>query len=219
MSDSTLTREEISYLLHMLRSPESLRVLVACEFSGIVQEAFISQGHNAVTCDLRPTETEGPHYQGDVQDILYDGWDLMIAHPPCTYLTNSGVRWLHERPSRWDHMESAAAFFRTLLDAPIPHIAIENPIPHAYAIERIGATHNQTIQPWQFGHPETKRTCLWLKNLPMLRPTNIVSGREARIIDMAPSATRQAERSRFYPGIARAMAGQWSRHVLRRKHA
>jgi len=185
-----------------------MRVLVCCEFSGVVRDAFIAAGHNAVSCDLLPSERPGPHYQGDVRDILGDGWDLMIAHPPCTRLANSGVRWLHER-NLWDEMREAAEFFRLLLDAPIPRIAVENPIPHRYALEIIGRKYDQIIQPWQFGHGETKATCLWLKNLPPLHPTNIVAGREHRIWKMPPSPRRALERSRTYPGIARAMAEQW----------
>ena len=138
-----------------------MKVLVACEFSGIVRDAFIAKGHDAMSCDILPTESPGPHHRGDVLDIIYDGWDLMIAHPPCTYLTNSGVRWLHTQPGRWDQLRLAGEFFNRLLDAPINKICIENPIPHKYAIECMnGRRYTQLIQPWQFGHGETKATCL-----------------------------------------------------------
>jgi len=186
-----------------------MRVLVACEFSGRVRDAFLARGHDAVSCDLLPTESPGPHIQGDVREILAEGWDLMIAHPPCTYLCNSGVSWLYRRPGRWEKMREAALFFRQLLEAPIPRICVENPIMHKYAVEIIGRRQDQVIQPWMFGHGETKATCLWLKNLPPLRPTNIVEGREQRLHRLPPSPDRWKERSRTYPGVARAMAEQW----------
>ena len=186
-----------------------MRVLVACEFSGKVRDAFIAKGHDAMSCDLLPTEQPGPHYQGDVFDVIDDGWDMMIAHPPCTYLTNSGVRWLHTRPERWDHMRAGAEFFKRLLDADVQRIAVENPIMHKYAVEIIGRRQDQVVQPWMFGHGETKKTGLWLDRLPELKPTNIVDGREQRVWKMAPSETRKADRSRTFPGIAEAMAEQW----------
>lgn len=186
-----------------------MRVLIACEFSGIVRDAFIEHGHNAMSCDLLPTERLGPHYQGDVLDIIDDGWDLMIAHPPCTYLANSGVRWLHEREGRWDKMRKGAEFFRGLLDAPIKAKAIENPIMHKYAVAIIGRRQDQVVQPWQFGHGETKAVCLWLEGLPPLVPTQIVEDREARVHMESPSKHRWKNRSRFYPRIADAMATQW----------
>lgn len=187
-----------------------MRVLVACEFSGIVRQAFAALGHEAWSCDLLPTEISGNHYQGDVKDILYSkNWDIMIAHPPCTRLANSGVRWLAER-NLWDEMRQGAEFFKELLNAPISMIAIENPIPHRYALEVIGEKYSQIIQPWQFGHGETKATCLWLKNLPKLKPTEIVEGRYQRIHFMPKSENRWRERSRTYQGIANAMATQWS---------
>ncbi len=190
-----------------------LKVLVACEYSGTVRDAFIRLGHNAMSCDLLPTERDGPHYQGDVRDILYEDWDLMIAHPPCTRLANSGVRWLHER-NLWDDMTEAAEFFKLLLDAPIPHIAVENPIPHKYALEIIGQKYDQKIQPWQFGHGETKATCLWLRGLPLLEPTNIVEGREQRLWKLPPSKDRWKLRAKTFEGIAEAMATQWSNYIL-----
>jgi hypothetical protein len=186
-----------------------MKVLVACEFSGIVRDAFLARGHEAMSCDILPTESPGPHYQGDVRDILGEGWDLMIAHPPCTYLTNSGVRWLHERPERWAALNDACEFFRDLLAAPIPRIAVENPVPHRYAMDRIGQRYAQSIQPWQFGHGETKRTCLWLKGLPVLEPTEIVGGRDARVHRATPGPDRWKLRSLTFPGIAAAMADQW----------
>jgi hypothetical protein len=186
-----------------------MKVLIACEFSGTVRDAFAARGHDAWSCDLLPTESAGQHYVGDVRDILYDGWDLMIGHPPCTYLANSGVQWLYRREGRWEQMREGAEFFRMLLNAPIPRIAIENPIMHKYAKEIIGAPPTQTVQPWMFGHGESKATCLWLKNLPALTPTNIVSEREQRIWKLPPSTDRWKLRSVTYAGIADAMAEQW----------
>jgi len=195
-----------------------MNVLVACEFSGIVRDAFTRAGHHAVSCDLLPSESEGHHYKGDVRDLLYDGWDLMIAHPPCTYLANSGVRWLHTNPGRWDAMKEGALFFKELLDAPIGKIAIENPVMHKYAVEIIGRKHDQTIQPYQFGHPESKRTCLWLKYLPPLLYTDVLVKEPGQVWDnqtpsgqnkLGPSPDRWKLRSTFYTGIAEAMATQW----------
>lgn len=191
-----------------------MKVLVACEFSGTVRDAFIRAGHDAMSCDLLPTESPGPHYEGDIADVLGDGWDLMVAHPPCTYLSNSGVRWLYEQKERWQHMIEGAAFLRTLLEcSPIRHVAIENPIIHRWARLVIGKGPDQTIQPWQFGHGETKAICLWLDNLPPLRPTNIVDGREPRVHHASPGPDRWKERSRFYEGVADAMAAQWGAAV------
>ena len=187
-----------------------LHVLVACEFSGVVRDAFKAKGHDAWSCDLLPTEAPGQHIQGDALDVLSDGWDMMIAHPPCTYLCNSGSRWLYEQDDRWVKMEFAADFFRALLTAPINKIAIENPIPHKYAVSIMGRNYNQLIQPWQFGHGESKATCLWLKNLPELVPTDIVEGREQRIHKLPPSKDRWKLRSTTYTGFAQAMAEQWS---------
>lgn len=191
-----------------------MRVLVACEYSGIVRDAFNRRGHQAMSCDLLPTDSPGPHYQGDVFDIINDDWDLMIAHPPCTYLCNSGVRWLYkdgERvQARWDELQNGARFFQDLLYfTGIPKICIENPIMHKYAKEIIGRGQTQIIQPWQFGHGETKATCLWLSGLTPLVPTNIVDGREARIHKVAPGPDRWKIRSTTYEGIAEAMAEQW----------
>src|SRR5574343_1632559 len=166
-----------------------MRILVACEFSGVVRKEFAKLGHDAWSCDLMPSEIEGNHYQCDVRYILTEHWDLMIAHPPCTRLCNSGVRWLHER-NLWDAMRIDGEFFKTMLNAPIEKIAIENPIMHKYAVEVIGVKYTQIIHPWQFGHSETKATCLWLKNLSCLQPTNIVSGREQRIWKVPPSQKR-----------------------------
>lgn len=185
-----------------------MRVLIACEFSGRVRDAFAKLGHEAWSCDLLPSETEGNHYQGDIRDMLQKNWDLMIAHPPCTRLANSGVSWLNRR-NLWEDMVNGARFFRMLLEANIPKIAVENPIPHKYAIEIIGRTYDQLIQPWMFGHGETKATCLWLKNLPPLNPTNIVEGREQRNFYTPNNKDRPKERSRTYQGIADAMAEQW----------
>ena len=180
-----------------------MKVLIAYEFSGIVREAFAKRGHDATSCDLLPTEIPGKHYQGNVLDIIGDGWDLMIAHPPCTHLAVSGARWFKDK-----QFEQAAAlrFVWKLMIADIPRIAIENPV--SIISSRIRKP-DQIIQPWQFGHGETKATCLWLKNLPLLKPTIIVNGRENRIHKMPPSENRWRERSRTYQGIADAMAEQW----------
>lgn len=186
-----------------------MNVLVACEFSGIVRQAFTDAGHYAMSCDLLDTDKPGEHYQGNVLDILDWGWDLMIAHPPCTYLCNSGVRWLHTQPGRWDLMREGAEFFKRLLNAPIAHIAVENPVMHKYSLEIIGCKHSQIVQPYHHGHGETKATGFWLKNLPPLKPTNQVDGREQRIWKLSPSPERWKLRSMTYPGIARAMAEQW----------
>ena len=190
-----------------------MKVLIACEFSGIVREAFKAKGHDVWSCDLLDTEIPGQHIKGDVLEILKDGWDLMIAHPPCTYLTNSGVRWLfdkdiNKRRDRMAALRNAIMDFADLLNAPIEKIVIENPIQHKYAREYI-RKYDQIIQPWQFGHGETKATCLWLKNLPKLKPTNIVSGREGRVWKESPGPNRWKNRSRTYTGIAEAMAEQW----------
>lgn len=194
-----------------------MKVLVACEFSGVVRDAFIAMGHDAVSCDVLPTAQPGPHVEGDVRDILDAGWDLMIAHPPCTYLANSGVRWLYggggqvRDDARWSKMRDGAGFFLAMLNAPIPRIAVENPIMHGHARAIVGRGPDQTIQPWQHGHGETKATCLWLKGLPLLQPTNVVSGRSPRVHFAAPSPERWKERSVTLAGIAAAMAAQWGR--------
>lgn len=187
-----------------------MRVLVACEFSGVVRDAFNVKGHEALSCDLLPSlRWTIRHRKCDVRELLRWKWDLIIGHPPCTYLCNSGVRWLKTQPDRWKKMVEAAKFFKCLLNHRTSKIAIENPIPHRYAVKEIGRQYDQIVQPWQFGHGETKATCLWLKNLPKLISTNIVSGREARIHKMAPSKDRAKLRSITYQGIADAMAEQW----------
>jgi hypothetical protein len=218
---------------------KELKVLVACEFSGIVREAFLDAGHDAWSCDLLPAEGRtNRHIRGDVRDVLNDGWDLlMVAHPPCTRLCNSGVRWLSSPPTQltaehysreeivayafmtkaqrlafmWEKLDEGAELFSDLWNAPIERIAVENPVMHRHAKERIAnyEKFTQSIQPWQFGHGEVKRTCLWLKNLPPLVPTKIVSGRVPRVHHTTPGPSRWKERSRFYPGIAKAMAEQW----------
>lgn len=196
-----------------------MRVLVACEYSGTVRDAFIRAGHDAVSCDLLRSESDfGPHIQGDVRPLLTQTWDLLIAHPTCTYLCRSGQRWLNapddDRPGklkgqpRWEATAEAVALFRAFLDADIPHIAVENPRPGSHVADQIGRP-TQVIQPWQFGTGEVKATGLWLKGLPNLFPTDIVEGREARVHRMGPSADRWKERSRTTPGIAVAMAAQW----------
>jgi len=186
-----------------------MKVLIGCEESGVVREAFAKLGHDAWSCDILPSRQAGNHTQADILSVLDKGWDLAIFHTPCTFLSNSGVRWLHERPERWELMEKDALLFKACMDADIPKIANENPIMHKYAVEIIGRRQDQVIQPWMFGHGETKATCLWLKNLPQLQPTNIVEGREQRVWKMPPSEHRQRDRSVTFQGIADAMAEQW----------
>ena len=196
-----------------------MRVLVACEYSATVRDAFRARGHDAWSCDMLPTDGDPEwHLIGDALEFLEDGWDLMIAHPPCTYLTNSGVTWLHKDPSRWEKLDEAAWFFRQLLNAPIPRVAVENPIMHKYAKERIGGIkQTQVIQPWMFGHMEQKATCLWLRNLPPLVPTKNVKAdmmalpdnERQRLHYLPPSADRWKLRSATFKGIAEAMADQW----------
>lgn len=196
-----------------------MRLLVACEYSGTVRDAFIRAGHDAMSCDLLPTDAAGPHYQGDVFDIINDGWDMMIAHPPCTYLSVSGMHWTARGLRDPKLTEDALEFVQRLMDAPIERIAVENPI--SVISSRIRKP-DQIINPWQFGHDASKRTCLWLKNLPHLIPTAIV---EPRIVNgkkrwanqtdsgqnrLPPSDDRWKIRSETYTGIADAMAQQWS---------
>jgi len=197
-----------------------MKVLVACEYSGAVRNAFLRAGHYALSCDLLPSDSPlGDHYQGNVLDILDHGWDLMIAHPPCTYLCSSGLHWNKRRPERAKQTEQALDFVRLLFDAPIPKIALENPIG---CISTRIRPPDQTIQPWQYGHDASKATCLWLKGLAPLRPTSFV---EPRIVDgkkrwgnqtdsgqnrLPPSADRWKIRSETYSGIAEAMVSQWS---------
>lgn len=185
-----------------------MRVLVACEYSGVVRDAFRARGHDAVSCDLLPTEAPGPHVTGDARKLLGDGWDLLIAHPPCTRLCNSGVRWLHER-NLWGEMREAATLFLAFLNAPVPRVAVENPVMHRHARETIGRGPDFTIQPWQFGHGEVKRTCFWTRGLPPLVPTEIVEGRDPRVHFASPGADRWKERSTTLKGVAEAMADQW----------
>ena len=161
-----------------------MKVLIACEFSGTVRDAFIKRGHDVISCDILDTDAPGPHYKGDVRDVLGDGWDLMIAHPPCTHLAVSGARWFKDK---LPEQAEALTFVRALLDAPIDKIALENPVSIISSKVR---KPDQIIQPWQFGHGETKATCLWLKNLPQLKPTNIVEGREAKVHRMPPGPDR-----------------------------
>lgn len=195
-----------------------MRVLIACEYSGTVRDAFRARGHDAMSCDLLPTDAPGPHYQGDVRDIMGDNWDLMIAHPPCTYLSVSGMHWTKRGLRDPQLTEDALEFVRLLMDAPIPRIAIENPV--SVISTRIGKPE-QIIAPSQFGHDASKKTCLWLKGLPLLRPTQVI---EPRIVNgrkrwgnqtdsgqnrLSPSPDRWKIRSATYPGIAAAMAEQW----------
>lgn len=200
-----------------------MKVLVACEFSGTVRRAFAARGHDAWSCDLLPAEDRSnKHIVGDARDLLSYGWDLMVAHPPCTRLCNSGVRWLSVPPAgrtlaeMWADLDEGAALFSAFWNAPIERIAVENPVMHRHAKARIVnyAEPAQSIQPWQFGHGEVKRTCLWLRNLPPLRPTQIVDGRTPRVHHMSPGPDRWRERSRFFSGIAEAMADQWGGTAL-----
>lgn len=185
-----------------------LRVLVACEFSGRVREAFRRSGHDAWSCDLIASmDRSRYHIQGDVLNLLEDSWDLMIAHPPCTFLAVSGARWFHERQQE---QAGALDFVRSLLNAPIPKIALENPIS---VISTRVRKPDQIVHPWMFGHGETKATCLWLKNLPKLVPTDVVAGRENRVWKMSPSPDRGRLRSMTYEGIAKAMAEQWGKEI------
>lgn len=198
-----------------------MRVAVLCEYSGKVRDAFIARGHEAVSFDMLPSESDkGPHVVGDVKQTFShwygarQGFDLVIAHPPCTYLSNSGVRWLYTKDAkannkRWRNMEFGAELFKWCMNLPVPRIAVENPIMHKYAVEIIGRRQDQIVQPWQFGHGETKATGLWLKNLPPLVPTDVVDGREGRIHKLPPSADRGKIRSETYTGIAEAIAEQW----------
>lgn len=201
-----------------------MRVLVACEFSGVVRDAFIARGHDAMSCDLLPTESPGPHYQGDVRDVLGAGWDLMVAHPPCTYLSRAGARWW-KRPGRQELAEEAAAFVRLLYDSPIPRVAIENPIG---MLNRLWRYPDQTIEPFMFGEPYTKRTCLWLRSLPPLLSTEIVAERVAWLPSNVGAGKRRGQRSqpgiaktardasRTFAGIAAAMADQWGQLAIER---
>lgn len=198
-----------------------MKVLVACEFSGVVRNAFLEHGHDAWSCDLLPSlDKSNRHIIGDARDHLKDGWDiLLVAHPPCTRLCNSGVRWLSKPPKGktleqiQQELIEGAALFSDFWNAPVEKICVENPVmhKHAKALIKNYQDFSQSVQPWQFGHGETKRTCFWLRNLPPLIPTNIVDGRENRIHKMPPSPNRWAERSKTYQGIADAMAEQWGK--------
>lgn len=195
-----------------------MNVLIGCEFSGIVRDAFLKKGHNAVSCDLLDTKSPGPHYKGDIRDIIVDGWDILIAFPPCTYICRSGLHWNKRIPERRALTEEGLDFVRLLMNAPIAKIAIENPVG---CISTRIRKPDQYIQPYQFGHDASKKTCLWLKGLPPLEPTSFVSPRLVNGLPrwanqtdsgqnrLSPSKDRWAERSLTYPGIAKAMAEQW----------
>ena len=206
-----------------------MKILIACEFSGTVRDAFAAKGHDAWSCDILPSEKAGQHIQGDVLEVLNKGWDMMIAHPPCTYLANSGVQHIYidrkkEKgicPKRWQNMLEGAEFFKKLLNAPIKKIAVENPVQFGYAAERIGVPYSQIIQPYFFGDEVQKKTCLWLKNLSPLIPTKIVGKGEqyfdkngkpngSKWYQLPPSVDRWKHRSKTFQGIADAMAEQWS---------
>ena len=180
-----------------------MKVLIACEYSGRVRDAFIAQGHDAISCDLLPTDSPGPHYQGDVRDILNDGFDLMIAHPPCTHLAVSGSRHFWRKKKE---QKEALDFVRLLMDAPIDRWCIENPVS---VISSAIRPPDQIIQPWEHGHGEVKSTCFWLKNLPKLKPSNCVEGREPKVHMMPPGPDRWKLRSTTYEGVALAMGQQW----------
>ena len=195
-----------------------MKILIACEYSGTVRDAFAAKGHDAMSCDLLPTDIPGKHYQGDVMDIINNGWDMLIAHPPCTYMSNSGVSHLHKDPKRWLELFEAGAFFKRFLDADIPKIVIENPIMHKYGKQLIGdVRQSQVIQPWMYGHTEQKATCLWIKGLPLLVESNNVKdemmllpkNKRQRLHYLPPSPNRWKLRSTTYKGIASAMAEQW----------
>ena len=187
-----------------------MRVLVACEYSGRVRDAFRRRGHDAMSCDLLPTEVDGPHYQGPVEDVLHDGWDLMVAHPPCTDLAISGCAHFAKKYAD-GRVDRALDFVRLLMNAPIERWCIENPV--SLISSRI-CKPDQIIQPWEFGHGECKATCFWLKNLPRLKPTKHVPGREERILAMGPSPDRWKKRSRTFEGVAEAMGDQWGGREL-----
>ena len=182
-----------------------MKILIACEYSGRVRDAFIKKGHDAMSCDILPTDIPGPHYQGDVLDILYDNWDMIVAFPPCDHLAVSGARWFKDKQAD-GRQQAGIDFFMLFANHPCPKIAIENPVGIMSTKWR---KPDQIIQPWMFGHGETKKTCLWLKGLPKLKPTNIVEGREQRIWKMSPGPERAKMRSLTYTGIAQAMADQW----------
>lgn len=205
-----------------------MKALVGCEFSGVVRRALRALGVDAWSCDLLPAADGSPyHLQCDVRDLLDRDWLMGIFHPTCTYLTNSGVRWLHTEPGRWAKMREGAEFFRTLLNAPIPHVAVENPIMHKYAVEIIGRRQDQVLQPHMFGHMETKATCLWLRGLPPLVPTNDVRAatmalparERGRVHHASPGPDRWKLRSITYEGIARGMAEQWVPYIRQRIQA
>jgi len=197
-----------------------MRVLIACESSGVERDAFTAAGHDAMSCDLLETQSPGPHYTGDVRDLMGEPWDLVIAHPPCTYLSNSGVRWLHTDPARWALLDEGAAFFAAMWDFDTPRLCVENPVQHRYAVERHGKGRpSQTVQPWQFGHLQTKRTAYWLDGLPPLIATTdleaetfaLPMAERAKVHYASPGPDRWRARSLSFTGIAAAMADQWGR--------
>jgi hypothetical protein len=196
-----------------------MKILIACEYSGRVRDAFLKMGHDAISCDILPTDVEGPHFQGDVRIMLDKEWDMIIAHPPCTFLTNAGARWLYEKPGRWGEMEMACDFFNLFLDHPAKKKCVENPVMHGHAKKLIRRDFTQSIQPHQFGHPENKRTCLHLDGLPNLIPSNDVReimktmtyAEKNKVHHCAPGPNRWKIRSTTYQGVADAMASQWGK--------
>lgn len=202
-----------------------MKILIACEYSGVVRDEFLKLGHDVISCDLLPTDNPGPHYKGNVFDIINDNWDLIVAHPPCTYLCNSGVSWLYNKDktinkARWEEMELGALFFKNILHNKCKKICIENPIMHRYAKVIIQQNYSQIIHPYQFGHMEQKATCLWLKGLPLLKETNNVKkemmelpvNQRQRIHYLPKTKDRWKERSKTFQGIAKAMAKQWGNY-------
>ena len=186
------------------------KICIAEEESGTIRDAFLARGYNAVSCDLKASKSSfGVHHRCDIFDLIDEVWDLFICHPECTYICNSGVRWLYTQPGRWAKMAKGAAFFVSHWGFKWRHFCAENPIPHKYAMKIINRPYSQIIQPYQFGHGETKATCLWLENLPLLQPTNIVAGRYGRIHRLPPGPLRSEMRSTTYKGVADAMAEQW----------
>ena len=204
------TAYELPQLLPSDYQERRMKVLVGFEFSGVVRDAFKKKGHEVLSCDLLETERPGNHIVGNFFDVYEsDTWDMILAFPPCTYLANSGVRWLHNQPGRWELMRESALLFKKILSLDVPKIAVENPVMHGYAKKIIGKSFNFSLQPYEHGHGETKRTCFWTKNLPDIRPSNIVEGRSPRVHHESPRPDRWKNRSRSLPGVAAALADQW----------
>ena len=190
------------------------KILISCESSGRTRDAFRRRGFNAISCDLEPSERPGPHIQADAREVMQDRWDLVIAHPPCTFLCAAGVQYMHSRPEQWiPGLEEGADFFLACLNANSPRIAVENPIPHRFAVEKIGRKYDIKVHPWQFGSTDKKDLCFWLKGLPGLKPTKIVTP-NTRMRDLPPSKDRSKIRSRTDLEVANVMAMQWGTWVF-----